>query len=83
MMFNLNIDLSELKTLGNNESDKLKSSLDRISTNNPEAKAIIDKARSDFSYTPFKDPLDINPNLDLALQDILGDQSDTTDNLET
>ena len=79
-MFGLDIDLSELKTLGDNESDKLKSSLDRISTNNSEAKAIIEQARSDFSYIPFEEPLDIKPDLDRALQDILEEQSDPTDN---
>jgi len=79
-MFGLDIDLSELKTLGDNESDKLKSSLDRISTNNSEAKAIIEQARSDFSYIPFEEPLDINPDLNRALQDILEEQSDPTDN---
>ena len=79
-MFGLNIDLSELKTLGDNESDKLKASLDRIATNNSEAKAIIDQARSNFSYIPFEEPLDINPDLDKVLQDILEEQSDPTDN---
>ena len=79
-MFSLNIDLSELKTLGDNESDKLKSSLDRIATNNSEAKDIIDKARLDFTYTPFPESTDINPDLDRELQDILGEQSDPTDN---
>ena len=80
VMFNLTIDLSELKTLGDNESDKLKSSLDRIATNNSEAKDIIDKARLDFSYTPFPESTDINPDLDRALQDILGEQPNSTDN---
>ena len=71
---------SELKTLGDKESDKLKSSLDRIANNNSEAKDIIDKARLDFSYTAFPESTDINPDLDRTLQDILGEQSDSTDN---
>ena len=70
-MFNLSIDLSELQTMGETESNRLRETLERISDSNAEAKALIDRARSDFSYTPFEEPVDLDPELDRTLQDIL------------
>ena len=71
-MFNLSIDLSELQTMGEKESDGLRETLERISSSNAEAKSLIDRARSEFSYTPFVEPVDLDPELDRTLQDILG-----------
>jgi len=75
-MFNLNIDLSELQTMGEMESNRLRETLEKIGDSNAQAKALIDRARSQFSYTPFPDtadrkPVDLDPELDRTLQDIL------------
>jgi hypothetical protein len=70
-MFKLDIDLSELQTLGDNESKDLLERLERIGSSNPDAKKLIDGARSDYSYTPFVEPVDLDPGLDQTLEDIL------------
>ena len=70
-MFNLSIDLSELQTMGEIESNRLRETLERIGDSNSEAKSLIDRARSDFSYTPFVELEDLDPELDRTLQDIL------------
>ena len=68
-MFDLSIDLSELQSMGETESNRLQQTLERIGNNSADAKSLIDRARSDFSYTPFVEPVD--PELDRTLQDIL------------
>jgi predicted ATP-grasp superfamily ATP-dependent carboligase len=70
-MFNLDIDLSELQTMGETESNRLRETLERIGDSNAEAKSLIERARSDFSYTPFVEPVDLDPELDRTLQNIL------------
>ena len=70
-IFKLDIDLAELQTLGDNESKDLQERLERIGSANPEAKQLIDGARSDFIYTPFEEPVDLDPSLDQTLDDIL------------
>jgi predicted ATP-grasp superfamily ATP-dependent carboligase len=70
-MFNLDIDLAELMTLGESESEQLRETLERISANNPDAKRIIDRARADYEVTPFVESVELDPGLDQALQDIL------------
>ena len=70
-MFKLDLDLSELQTLGDNESKELGERLERISSSNPDAKQLIDGARSDYSFTPFEDPVELDPSLDQTLEDIL------------
>lgn len=70
-MFDLDMDLSELASLGDGESRRLQETLDQISANNPEAKKIIDQARNDYSYIPYEEPVDLTPGLDRTLQDIL------------
>ena len=70
-MFKLDIDLSELLTLGDNESKEMGERLERISSANPDAKQLIDGARSDYSFTPFVEPVDLDPGLDQTLEDIL------------
>ena len=70
-MFKLDIDLAELETLGKTESEELQSRLDKISSTNPEAKKIIDGARTDYGFTPFEEPVDLEPSLDKTLEDIL------------
>ncbi len=70
-MFNLSIDLSELQTMGEIESNRLQETLEKIGESNAEAKSLIERTRSDFSYTPFVEPVDLDPELDRTLQDIL------------
>ena len=71
VMFNLDIDLSELQTLGDNECKDLIERLDRISSANPEAKQLIDGARADYTFTPFEPSVELDPSLDQTLEDIL------------
>ena len=70
-MFKLDIDLTELETRGKDESEELQERLDRISGTDAEAKRIIDGTRTDYSFTPFEEPVDLDPSLDQALEDIL------------
>lgn len=70
-MFKLDIDLAELQTLGDKESQELQERLEKISSANPEAKQLIDGARLDYAFTPFEDPVDLDPALDQTLEDIL------------
>ena len=55
----------------NMDLSRLRETLERISDTNAEAKSLIDRARSDFSYTPFVEQVDLDPELDRTLQDIL------------
>jgi hypothetical protein len=70
-LFKLDIDLSELETLGLSESKDLEEKLDRISTSNPEAKQVIERVRTDYRYTPFEEIVELDPALDKTLEDIL------------
>ena len=70
-LFKLDIDLTELETLGDAESQRLKDLLDRVASSNATAKEIIDKARADFNFTPFVEHVELGPGLDRALDDIL------------
>ena len=70
-IFNLSVDLTELKALGDVESQELMATLERIGSSNTEAKQIIDQVRSEYSFTPFVEPVDLDPALDQTLEDIL------------
>jgi hypothetical protein len=70
-IFKLDIDLSELKSLGDAESQSLRETLDRIAASNPQAKELIDRAREDYNFTPFVEPVELDPALDQTLQEIL------------
>ena len=70
-MFKLDLDLSELRTMGESESNQLAERLEEIAEANAEAKQIIDRIREDYVYTPFVEPVDLDPALDDALNDIL------------
>ncbi len=71
VMFDLDIDLSELQTLGDAESKELLDRLDKIASSNPDAKQLIDGARTDYTYTPFEQTVKLDPSLDQTLEDIL------------
>ncbi|MBM3943618.1 MAG: PAC2 family protein [SAR202 cluster bacterium] len=70
-MFKLEIDLSDLQTLGENDSRTLQETLDRIASTNPGAKEIIERVRQDYNYVPFVEPVSLDPALDRTLEDIL------------
>lgn len=70
-MFKLDIDLSELEQLGQTESQRLSDTLERIGSSNQEAKQLIDTVRTDYNYTPFVEPVDLDPALEGTLEDIL------------
>ena len=81
-MFNLSIDLSELQTMGEKESNRLRETLEKIGDSNAAAKSLIDRTRSDFSYTPFVEPVELDPELDRTLQDILENMPETPEGPE-
>ena len=70
-MFKLEIDLSELETLGLSESRDLQEKLEQISSSNPNAKEVIDRVRADYRFTPFEEIVELDPALDKTLEDIL------------
>ena len=70
-MFKLDINLTELLTLGDSESRELEEALERLASSNPRAKEIIDRARSDYNYNPFEETVELDPALDRTLEDIL------------
>jgi hypothetical protein len=49
----------------------LTETLEKISSNNREAKQLIESVRSDYSYTPFEQSVNLDPALDKTLEDIL------------
>ena len=76
-MFQLDLDLSELQSLGETESNRLQQTLERIGTSNEEAKKIIDRVRADYNFTPFEEAVELAPELDQALLDILQNMPDS------
>ena len=75
-LFQLDIDLGELRALGETESRELQANLDRIAENNAEAKRIIEQVRADYNVTPYVEPVILDPALDRTLEDILLGMSD-------
>ena len=75
-MFNLEINLTELMTLGESESRELEQTLEKIGSSNPEAKEMIDRARLDYDYNPFEESVQLDPALDKTLEDILSSLPD-------
>ena len=75
-MFKLEIDLGELMSLGETESEELRETLERIGASNPKAKEIIDRARTDYVVTPFEETVELDPELDKTLEDILQNMAD-------
>ena len=75
-MSKLDLDLNELLTLGEKGSRELLDSLDRIAADNPNAKEMIDRVRSEYNFVPFVDSVELGPALDKTLEDILRDLPD-------
>ena len=72
-LFKIEMDLSELEQLGNRESQELLDNLERLGRTNSEARQIIDQVRLEYQYTPYVEPVDLDPALDQALENILRD----------
>ena len=72
-LFDIEMDLAELEQMGTRESQELLENLERLGSTNNEAKQIIDQVRLDYQYTPFVEPVDLDPALDQALENILRD----------
>lgn len=70
-MFKLDINLTELMTLGEAESNELAQSLEKYSYANPAAKELIDRALTDYNCKPFEESVKLDPALDRTLEDIL------------
>ena len=70
-LFKFDVDLTELKQKADAESDRLQETLDKIASSNPGAKEIIDKARAEFSFTPYMEHVELAPGLDRELDDII------------
>ena len=70
-MFDLDMDLADLRSRGETESNELIQALERVSGSNPEAKQIIDQVRADYKFTPFEEAVHLDPALDRTLEDIL------------
>ena len=79
-LFGIEMDLSELEQRGTRESQELLDNLERLGSTNNEAKQIIDQVRMDYQYTPFVEPVDLDPALDQALENILRDIGGGLDN---
>lgn len=78
-LLELNVDLTELKAKGEEESSRLQQTLDRISSSNSTAKEIIDKTRAEYTYTPYEEHVELAPELDRALDDIIQNMPDEPD----
>ena len=78
-LFKLDIDLTELKTRGEAESSRLQETLERIASSNSDAKQIIDRARADYRFTPYTEPVELPAELDRTLEDILKDMGEDPD----
>ncbi len=72
-LFKLDMDLSELEQMGSRESQELLDNLERLARTNSEAKQIIDQVRLDYQYTPYVEPVNLDPALEGALENILRD----------
>ena len=70
-MFDLTVDLNELKSLADTESRELQTNLEKLSDSSREAKQVIEQVRAEYSYTPFEQRVELDPALDQTLEDIL------------
>ena len=75
-LFKIDMDLSELEQMGSRESQELLDNLERLGRTNSEAKQIIDQVRLDYQFTPYVEPVDLDPALEGALENILRDISE-------
>ena len=79
-MFKLDIDLTELKEKGDIESHRLQETLERIASSNLRAKELMEQARDEFKFTPFEEHVELAPELDKELDDIIKNMPDHPEN---
>ena len=70
-IFHLDLDLADLKAKGEEESGRLQQTLERLASNSSSARDIIDRARAEFNFTPYEERVELAPELDKALEDII------------
>ena len=78
-MFDLDIDLSELLSLGETESQELVETLEKIAETNPTAKELIDRAKQDYNMITYQASVSLDPALEATLEDILRNAPDQPD----
>ena len=71
-LYSLDIDLSDLRPRYEEEADRLQESLERVAQRNDEARRYIDRVRRDHNFLPFAEPIELSPNIEGTLADILG-----------
>lgn len=81
-MFKLDLDLSELLNMAEAESRELERTLETLGDSNPNAKALIARAREDYEYEPFEEKVDLGAALDQALDDILRNAPESPESRE-
>ncbi|MDA1129683.1 MAG: PAC2 family protein [Chloroflexi bacterium] len=79
-MFDLDVDLSELLSLGEAEPGELVDTLEKIASTNSTARELIDRAKADYNYVPFETVVSLEPGLDRTLEDILRNAPDQPEN---
>ena len=70
-LFQLDLDLSDLRRRADADADRLQRTLDRISETSADAREIIRRARADYNIIPYVEPVELDPALDQTLADIL------------
>ena len=70
-LLKLDIDISDLKNMGDAESERLRQALDKIAASNATAREMIEKARADYKFIPYEEPVELTPELDRELDDII------------
>ena len=71
-LYSLDVDLSDLRPRYEEEADRLQESLDRVAQRNDEARRYIERVRRDHSFLAFEESIELAPNIEGALADILG-----------
>ncbi|MSQ06845.1 MAG: PAC2 family protein [Dehalococcoidia bacterium] len=70
-LFQLDLDLSDLRRRADADADRLQRILGRISESNPEAREVVRRAQADYNVISYVEPVALDPSLDRTLEDIL------------
>ena len=71
-LYSLDIDLSDLRPRYEEEAERLRESLDRVSERNDEARRYIERVRNEHNFQSFEEPVELPPGIEGTLADILG-----------
>jgi hypothetical protein len=63
--------------MADTECQELQETLEKIGSDNPKAKDLIDRARTDYVVSPFMEPVNLDPVLDRSLDDIIQNTPDS------